>query len=48
MRQRWLGTVLRYGEQQCTRVNGLAGIAQVLATIQEEQATPQSEVAPEI
>jgi transposase-like protein len=42
MRQRWLGTVLRYGEQQCTRVNGFAGIAQVLATIQEEQATPQS------
>ena len=42
MRQRWLGTVLRYGEQQCPRVNGFAGIAQVLATIQEEQATPQS------
>ena len=42
MLQRWLGTVLLYCEQQCNRVKGFAGIAQVLATIEEEQATPQS------
>ena len=42
MLQRWLGTVLRYCEQQFNRVTGFAGIAQVLATIEAEQAEPQS------
>ncbi len=41
MLQRWLGTVLLYGEQQFKRVKGFAGIAQVLATIEAEQAEPQ-------
>lgn len=41
MLQRWLGTVLLYCEQQFKRVKGLAGIAQVLATIETEQAEPQ-------
>ncbi|TKB75923.1 MAG: IS256 family transposase [Nitrospira sp.] len=42
MLQRWLGTVLFYCEQQFNRVKGFAGIAQVLATIEAEQAKPQS------
>ena len=42
MLQRWLGTVLPCGEQQFKRVNGFAGIAQVLATIEAEHAEPQS------
>lgn len=42
MLQRWLGTVLLYCEQQFNRVKGFAGIAQVLATIEAEQAEPQS------
>ena len=40
MLQRWLGTVLLYCEQQCNRVKGFAGIAQVMATIEAEQAEP--------
>ena len=39
MLQRWLGAGLLYCEQPCKRVNGFAGIAQVLATIEAE---PQS------
>ena len=42
MLQRWLGTVLLYCEQQFNRVKGYAEIAQVLATIEAEQAKPQS------
>jgi hypothetical protein len=42
MLQRWLGTVLLYCEQQFNRVKGFAEIAQVLATIEVEQAAPQS------
>ena len=42
MLQRWLGTVWLYCEQQFNRVKGFAGIAQVLATIEAEQAEPQS------
>ena len=42
MLQRWLGTVLLYCEQQFKRVKGVAGIAQVLATIEAEHAEPQS------
>jgi len=42
MLQRWLGTVLRYCEQQFNRVKGFADIAQILATIEAEQAEPQS------
>jgi transposase-like protein len=42
MLQRWLGTVLLYGEQQFNRVKGFAGIAQVLATLEAEHAEPQS------
>ncbi len=42
MLQRWLGTVLLYCEQQFNRVKGFAGIAQVMATIEVEQAEPQS------
>jgi hypothetical protein len=42
MLQRWLGTVLLYCEQQFKRVNGFAGIAQVIATIKAEHAEPQS------
>ena len=42
MLQRWLGTVLLYCEQQFNRVKGFAEIAQVLATIEAEQAAPQS------
>jgi putative transposase len=41
MLQRWLGTVLLYGEQQFRRVKGFADIAQVMATIEREQAEPQ-------
>lgn len=40
MLQRWLGTVVFYCEQQFKRVKGFAGIAQVLATIEAEQAEP--------
>jgi len=40
MPQRWLGTVLLYCEQQSNRVKGFAGIAQVMATIEAEQAEP--------
>jgi len=42
MRQRWLGTVLLYCEQPFKRVNGFAGIPQVMATIEAEHAEPQS------
>lgn len=42
MLQRWLGTVLLYCEQQFKRVKGFAGIVQVLATIEVEQAESQS------
>lgn len=42
MLQRWLGTVLLYCEQQFKRVKGFAEIAQVVATIETEQAEPQS------
>lgn len=42
MLQRWLGTTLLYCESRFKRVKGYAEIAQVLATIAEEQATPQS------
>ena len=35
-------TVLLYCEQQFKRVKGFAGIAQVIATIEAEQAEPQS------
>ena len=42
MIQRWLRTVLLYGERPCKRVNGVAGMAQVLATIDAEHAEPQS------
>jgi putative transposase len=42
MLQRWLGTVLLYCEKQFRRVKGVAGIAQVLATIEAEQAEPHS------
>jgi hypothetical protein len=37
-----VGTVLLYCEQQCKRVNGCAGMAQVFAAIEAEQAGPQS------
>jgi putative transposase len=40
MLQRWLGTVLLYCEQQFRRVKGFAGIPQVMATIEAEQAEP--------
>ena len=40
MRQRWLGTVLLYCEQQFKRVKGFAGIPQVMATIEAEHAEP--------
>ena len=40
MLQRWLGTVLLYCEQQFRRVKGFAGIAQVMAAIETEQAEP--------
>jgi transposase-like protein len=42
MLQRWLGTVLLYCEKQFRRVKGVAGIAQVLATIEAEQAEQQT------
>jgi len=42
MLQRWLGTVLLYGEQQVNRVKGFAEIAAVRATIEAEHAEPQS------
>ena len=41
MLQRWLGPVLRYCDQQCTRVKGVAGMAQVMATMVAEHAEPQ-------
>ena len=41
MLQRWLGTVLRYCEQQFKRVKGFAEIPPVIATIQAEHAEPQ-------
>jgi putative transposase len=41
MLQRWLGTVLLYCEQQFRRVKGFADIAQIMATIEREQAEPQ-------
>ena len=39
---RWLKTVLLYGKRPCKRVNRVAGMAQVLATIDAEHAEPQS------
>lgn len=42
MLQRWLGTVLLSGEQRFRRVKGWAGIAQVLTTMEAEQAESQS------
>lgn len=39
MLQRWLGTVLLHCEKQFKRVQGFAGIAQVIATIEAEQAS---------
>jgi len=42
MLQRWLGTVLLYCEKQLKRVKGFAGIAQVVATIEAEQAEQPS------
>ncbi len=42
MLQRWLGTVLLYCEKQFKRVKGFAGIAQVMATIEAEQAEQQT------
>ena len=41
MLQRWLGTVLRYCEQQFPRVEGFAEIPPVIAIIQAEHAEPQ-------
>ena len=41
MLQRWLGTVLLYCEKQFRRVKGVAGIAQVIATIEAEHAEQQ-------
>lgn len=41
MLQRWLGTVLLYCEKQFKRAKGFAGIAQVIATIEAEQAEQQ-------
>ncbi len=41
MLQRWLGTVLLYCEQQFKRVNGFAGMAQVIAAIEAEHAEQQ-------
>ncbi|MEX2493622.1 MAG: transposase, partial [Nitrospirales bacterium] len=38
MLQRWLGTVLLYCEKQFRRVKGFAEMAQVMATIEREQA----------
>jgi hypothetical protein len=40
MLQRWVGTGLLYCEQQFNRVKGFAGIPQVRATIEAEQAEP--------
>lgn len=42
MLQRWLGTVLLYCEKQFKRVKGFTGIAQVIATIEAEQAEQPS------
>jgi len=39
--QRGLGAVWRYCEQPFTRVNGVAGIPQVMATIEAEHAEQQ-------
>lgn len=41
MLQRWLGTVLLFCEQQFRKVKGYAEIAQVMATIEAEQAGSQ-------
>lgn len=41
MLQRWLETVLLYCEHQFRRVKGVAGIAEVFATIEAEHAEPQ-------
>ncbi len=40
MLQQWRGTVLLYCEQQGNRVNGFAGIPQVMATIEAEHVEP--------
>jgi hypothetical protein len=46
MLQRWLRPGLLYCEQQCTRVKGVAGIAQVLAIIEAEpQSAPTKKTA---
>jgi len=42
MLQRWLGTVLLYGEKRFKRVKGFAEIAQVMATIEAEQAEQET------
>jgi putative transposase len=42
MLQRWLGTVLLYCEKQFRRVKGFAEMAQVMATIEREQAEPHT------
>lgn len=42
MLQRWLGTVLLAREQHFRRVKGYTEIAQVLMTIETEQAEPQT------
>ena len=42
MLQRWLGTVLLHCKQQFNRVKSYAEIASVRATIEAEQAEPQS------
>jgi hypothetical protein len=41
MLQRWLGTGLLYCEQQFKRVNGFAGVTQVIATIMAKHAEPR-------
>jgi putative transposase len=41
MLQRWLGTVLLYCEGQFKKVKGYAGMAQVIAAIEAEQAEQQ-------
>jgi len=41
MLQRWLGALLFCCEKQFKRVKGFAGIAQVIAAIEAEQARQQ-------
>ena len=41
MFERWLGTVLLYCEKRFRRVKDLAGLAQVIATIETEHAEKQ-------